>query len=58
MSREGNCLDNAVAESFFKTIKVERVYQTDYRTRKEAKSKLLQYIESWYNTRRIHSCNK
>lgn len=58
MSRKGNCWDNAVAESFFKTIKVERVYQTVYTTRKEAKSELFQYIEGWYNTRRIHSANK
>ena len=58
MSRKGNCRDNAVAESFFKTIKAERVYQTVYTTRKEAKSELFQYIEGWYNTRRIHSANK
>ena len=58
MSRKGNCWDNAVAESFFKTLKVERAYQTSYSTRKEAKSDLFQYIEGWYNTRRIHSANQ
>jgi putative transposase len=58
MSRKGNCWDNAVAESFFKTLKVERVYQTTYLTRNEAKMDLFQYIEGWYNTRRIHSSNK
>lgn len=58
MSRKGNCWDNAVAESFFKTLKVERVYQRTYLTRNEAKMDLFQYIEGWYNTRRIHSSNK
>jgi len=57
MSRKGNCWDNAVAESFFKTLKVERVYQRTYLTRNEAKMDLFQYIEGWYNTRRIHSSN-
>ena len=58
MSRKGNCWDNAVAESFFKTLKVERVYQRAYLSRNEAKLDLFQYIEGWYNTRRIHSANK
>jgi putative transposase len=40
MSRKGNCWDNAVAESFFKTLKFERAYQTSYSTRKKAKSDL------------------
>lgn len=57
MSRKGNCWDNAVAESFFKTLKVECVYQRTYLTRNEAKMDLFQYIEGWYNTRRIHSSN-
>jgi putative transposase len=57
MSRKGNCWDNAVAESFFKTLKVERVYQNRYATRNEAKADLFQYIEGWYNTKRIHSAN-
>lgn len=55
MSRKGNCWDNAVAESFFKTLKVERVYQTVYKTRKEAKMDIFQYIEGWYNSKRFHS---
>ena len=58
MSRKGNCWDNAVAESFFKTLKVERVYQMAYSSRNEAKMDLFRYIEGWYNTRRIHSANK
>jgi len=57
MSRKGNCWDNAVAESIIKTLKVERVYQRTYLTRNEAKIDLFQYIEGWYNTRRIHSSN-
>ena len=55
MSRKGNCWDNAVAESFFKTMKVERVYQTHYLTKDQAKVDLFHYIEVWYNKKRIHS---
>lgn len=58
MSRKGNCWDNAVAESFFKTLKVERAYRMAYATRNEATMDLFQYIEGWYNTKRIHSANK
>jgi putative transposase len=57
MSRKGDCWDNAVAESFFKTLKVERVYQIACSSRKEAEIYLFQYIKGWYNTRRIHSAN-
>jgi putative transposase len=57
MSRKGNCWDNAVAESFFKTLKVERAYRKTYATRNKAEMDLFQYIEGWYNTRRIHSAN-
>jgi transposase InsO family protein len=55
MSRKGNCWDNAVAESFFKTIKAERVYHVKYQTKDEARSNLFQYIEVFYNRKRIHS---
>lgn len=54
MSRKGNCWDNAVAESFFKTIKVELIYQNKYQTRKEAGISIFEYIEGWYNTNRRH----
>lgn len=54
MSRKGNCWDNAVAESFFKTLKVELVYQHRYETRKEAELSIFEYIEGFYNTRRRH----
>ena len=58
MSKKGNCWDNTIAESFFKTLEVERVYQMTYSSRNEAKMDLFRYIEDWYNTRRIHSANK
>lgn len=55
MSGKGNCYDNAVAESFFHTIKTELVYHEYYQTRKEAKSSIFEYIEVFYNRTRIHS---
>ena len=58
MSRKGNCWDNAVAESFFKTLKVKRVYQMTSSSRNEAKIDLFRNSEGWYNTRRIHGVNK
>jgi transposase InsO family protein len=54
MSRKGNCWDNAVAESFFKTLKVELIYQNKYETRKEAELSIFEYIEVWYNQNRRH----
>ena len=55
MSRKGDCWDNAVAESFFKTLKVEHIYHHSYRTFKEAELSIFEYIESWYNVNRIHT---
>lgn len=55
MSRKGNCWDNAVAESFFKTLKTEWVYQNKYVSRKQASISVFEYIETWYNTQRRHS---
>ena len=55
MSRKGNCYDNAVAESFFHTLKVECVKEEDYQTREQARASLFDYIEGFYNTRRRHS---
>ena len=46
--------DNAVAESFFKTLKTELVYHTDYPTKQQAKLSILEYIEGWYNRKRRH----
>ena len=55
MSRKGNCWDNAVSESFFKTLKVERVRGRDYWTREEAATDITDYIERFYNRKRRHS---
>jgi putative transposase len=55
MSRRGNCYDNAVAESFFKTFKRELVRKNIFRTRQEAKDKTFEYIEMFYNSKRRHS---
>lgn len=55
MSRKGNCWDNAVAESFFKTLKAELIYHDNYKTIQQAKTAVFEYIETWYNTRRLHS---
>jgi len=55
MSRRGNCYDNAVAESFFGSLKKERIGRKIYRTRKEARSDIFDYIEVFYNRVRRHS---
>jgi len=55
MSRNGNCLDNAPMESFFHTLKVERIHHRVYATRAEARRDLFAYIEGFYNSRRLHS---
>ena len=55
MSRKGNCWDNAPAESFFNSLKSERVHGAHYNTRDEAKADLFDYIEPFYNHRRSHS---
>ncbi len=55
MSRKGNCWDNAVAESFFHTLKTELVHHEDYRSRTEATASIFEYIEVFYNRQRRHS---
>ena len=55
MSRKGNCWDNAMMESFFATLKKERVYHETYATREAARQSVFEYIEFFYNTRRRHS---
>lgn len=57
MSRKGNCWDNAVAESFFKTIKSELIYWHSFQTRQEAELRIFEYIEIFYNRNRLHSAN-
>ena len=55
MSRRGNCWDNAVAESFFATLKSELVYTRRWTGRAELRTALFEYIETFYNRRRLHS---
>ena len=57
MSRKGDCWDNAVAESFFKTIKSEMIYWYNFKTRAEAELRIFEYIEMFYNKTRLHSSN-
>lgn len=55
MSRKGECHDNAVAESFFHTLKEELVYDANYKTHNEARQAIFKYIELFYNRKRLHS---
>lgn len=55
MSRRGNCWDNAVAESFFSSLKKERIKKRIYKTREIAKAEISDYIETFYNRTRRHS---
>lgn len=57
MSRKGNCWDNAVAESFFHTLKTELTNHCKFNNQKEAKNVIFEYIEVFYNRTRIHSAN-
>jgi transposase InsO family protein len=55
MSRGGNCYDNAVMESFWGTLKRERLNRLRFATREEARSAIFEWIEAWYNRKRSHS---
>jgi len=55
MSRKGNCYDNAVAESFFSTLKRDLIYRGVWPTREEARHAIFEYIEAFYNRERRHS---
>jgi len=55
MSRRGDCWDNAVAESFFATVKVELVHDAAWATRAAARIELFEYLELFYNGQRRHS---
>jgi putative transposase len=57
MSRKGDCWDNAVAESFFHTLKTELIYLEVYDTHEEAQTGIFEYIEVFYNRQRCHSAN-
>jgi transposase InsO family protein len=55
MSGKGSCYDNAVVETFFKTIKAELVWRRTWETRRQAETTIFQYINGFYNPRRRHS---
>ena len=55
MSRKGDCWDNAVVESFFGSLKCERVFWRSYQTRDEARADIVEYITMFYNSYRLHS---
>ena len=55
MSRSGNVWDNAAMESFFSSLKTERIKRKTYRTRKQARADIFDYIERFYNPKRRHS---
>jgi len=55
MSRKGDCWDNAVAESFLHTLKVELVHRYRFKMRDEAKQIIFEYVEAYYNRKRMHS---
>jgi len=57
MSRKGDCWDNAVAESFFHSLKMELVHQTTFKTKEAARQAIFEYIEVFYNRIRMHSAN-
>ena len=57
-SRKGNCWDNAVAESFFKTLKTELIYRIGVKNAEIIKDKVFAYIETFYNKKRRHSALK
>jgi putative transposase len=57
MSRKGNCWDNAVAESFFHTLKTELIYMEDFDTHEQTQTAVFEYIEVFYNRQRCHSAN-
>jgi putative transposase len=54
MSRKGNCYDNAVVESFFSSLKNELIHHRDYHTRDQARAEIFDYVELFYNRKRIH----
>jgi len=55
MSGKGNCWDNAVMESFYRTLKVESIYQSNYQTRRQIQRDIFEYIEIFYNRERLYS---
>jgi putative transposase len=58
MSRKRDCWDNAVAESFFHTLKTELVFHEPYKTREQAHASVFEYIEFFYNRKRHHTASR
>ena len=58
MRKKGDCRDNAVAESFSKTIKTELIYDQALLTEKQAKLEIFDFMEIWYNRKRIHPARR
>ena len=56
MSGRGNCYDNAMMESFWATLKTELVHQQKFATHEQARGAIFEYIEVFYNRKRLHSC--
>ncbi len=54
-SRKGDCWDNAVMESFYRSLKTELVHQRNYTTKEETRREIFEYVEVFYNRQRIHS---
>jgi transposase InsO family protein len=54
MSRKGDCWDNAVIERFNATIKTDLIHRTKWQTREQVRAAICEYIEAWYNSRRLH----
>ena len=57
MGRTGSALDNAAAESFFSTLQHELISRRRWHTRDQARADIAAWIDTWYNTRRLHSTN-
>jgi len=55
MGGKGNCWDNAVMESFYRTLKIELIYQRKYETKIQTQRNIFTYIEIFYNRERLHS---
>jgi putative transposase len=55
MSGKGNCYDNSIVETFFKSIKAELIWRNRWNTRRQAERAIFQYINGFYNPRRRHS---
>lgn len=55
MSRKGNCYDNAFVETFFKTLKSELIYREQFESEEQLRAAVFEYIETWYNRKRLHS---